>query len=130
MASDAKPGYPTAMRAVIQRVSEASVAIENHQIARIGAGILILLGVEKHATGANADWLARKIAPLRIFELLGIRVFQPIGSVTAHRAPVGGGCNVCPGTRAEWKAQAIQVAPRLSFQSCEGFESDPDDFFL
>lgn len=56
------------MRAVIQRVSEASVTIGGREKSRIGAGVLVLLGVEKIDTEADADWLARKIAQLRIFE--------------------------------------------------------------
>ena len=55
------------MRAVIQRVSEASVSIEEKIIAEIGAGLLILLGVESLDTKEDAFWLANKIAHLRIF---------------------------------------------------------------
>jgi D-tyrosyl-tRNA(Tyr) deacylase len=56
------------MIAVAERVSEASVTVAGESIARIGNGLLILLGVEKSDTEEEAAWLARKIAGLRIFE--------------------------------------------------------------
>jgi D-tyrosyl-tRNA(Tyr) deacylase len=56
------------MRAVVQRVNEASVAVEGQVVGAIGRGFLVLLGVT-HADGeAEAASLARKIAGLRIFE--------------------------------------------------------------
>ncbi len=55
------------MRAVIQRVSEASVSIENKKKVEIGNGLLILLGIENADTQEDVDWLAAKIARLRIF---------------------------------------------------------------
>lgn len=55
------------MRAVIQRVSEASVKVEGKQVASMSAGLLILLGVEASDTDEDIHWLARKIANLRIF---------------------------------------------------------------
>ena len=56
------------MRAVIQRVSEATVSIRGAETARIGRGVLILLGVESPDTPDDAAWMARKISQLRIFE--------------------------------------------------------------
>src|SRR5499426_3905210 len=56
------------MRAVIQRVSRASVTIDGKEHSRIGAGILVLLGVEKEDTPEDAQVLARRITELRIFE--------------------------------------------------------------
>lgn len=56
------------MRAVIQRVSQARVAIAGIEHSRIGAGILILLGVEKGDTAEDAAALSKKIVELRIFE--------------------------------------------------------------
>ena len=55
------------MRAVIQRVSEASVAIAGEVVARIGTGLLVLVGVETGDSTEDAHWLAGKIAQLRIF---------------------------------------------------------------
>ncbi len=55
------------MKAVIQRVSQASVKIENREIARINHGILILLGIKVDDSEKEADLLAKKTANLRIF---------------------------------------------------------------
>ncbi len=55
------------MRAVIQRVTEASVSIDEKVKGEIGKGLLILLGVGKEDTKADADILAKKIASMRIF---------------------------------------------------------------
>jgi D-tyrosyl-tRNA(Tyr) deacylase len=55
------------MKAVIQRVTSASVAVEGKTVGAIRHGILVLLGVEKGDQEAQADWLAEKIANLRIF---------------------------------------------------------------
>ena len=56
------------MRAVVQRVSRASVAVEGKITGEIGRGFLVLLGVAKSDTAADADYLAEKISGLRIFE--------------------------------------------------------------
>jgi D-aminoacyl-tRNA deacylase len=56
------------VRAVIQRVSGARVLIEGKEHSRIGAGMLVLLGVEKEDTTEDAQLLARRIVELRIFE--------------------------------------------------------------
>jgi len=55
------------MRAVIQRVSEASVSVDSEIIGRIGRGIVVLLGVATKDTDADADYLSGKIVGLRIF---------------------------------------------------------------
>jgi D-tyrosyl-tRNA(Tyr) deacylase len=56
------------LRAVIQRVSRAAVRVAGVPVGAIGRGFLVLLGVT-HADGrAEAEWLARKVAELRIFE--------------------------------------------------------------
>lgn len=56
------------MRAVVQRVKESRVIIHNEEIARIGFGLLVLLGVAKGDGPSDADYLAEKIVHLRIFE--------------------------------------------------------------
>lgn len=56
------------MKAVIQRVSSASVRVDGAIVGQIGEGIMVLLGVEKGDREASADWLAEKIVGLRIFE--------------------------------------------------------------
>src|SRR4051794_11232659 len=56
------------MRAVVQRVSSASVTVDGEAVARIGPGLLILLGVHVDDDEAKADRLAEKLLNLRIFE--------------------------------------------------------------
>lgn len=55
------------MKAVIQRVSKASVKVGKHKVAQIGRGMVILLGIKKGDTGKEAELLAKKTANLRIF---------------------------------------------------------------
>jgi D-aminoacyl-tRNA deacylase len=55
------------MRAVIQRVSEASVTVDEKIVGAIGAGLLVLVGVEDADTAEDAEWLAAKIVGMRIF---------------------------------------------------------------
>jgi len=55
------------MRAVVQRVSNASVTVEGEIISKIGRGLLILIGVENEDAKADFEWLSRKIVNLRIF---------------------------------------------------------------
>lgn len=56
------------MRSVVQRVRSASVDVSGSEIARIGNGLAVLLGVGKGDGEAEARWTAEKIANLRIFE--------------------------------------------------------------
>ena len=56
------------MRAVIQRVSRAKVTINQEVVGEIGAGLLVLLGVSQSDSESAADYLAEKVAGLRIFE--------------------------------------------------------------
>jgi|SRR5271165_1155655 len=56
------------MRAVVQRVSRASVKVDSELIGEIGLGLLVLLGVGQEDVEADADYLAEKITGLRIFE--------------------------------------------------------------
>ncbi len=56
------------MKALLQRVKNASVTVEEKEVSSIGQGLLILLGVEKGDTSKEGEYLARKAADLRIFE--------------------------------------------------------------
>ena len=56
------------MRALVQRVSEASVTVGGEEVARIGRGLLVLLGVCRGDTEAEADRIASKLLALRVFE--------------------------------------------------------------
>ena len=55
------------MRAVIQRVTEASVTVDGRGVGRIDAGLLVLLGVSKTDTETSADYMIEKLLGLRIF---------------------------------------------------------------
>ncbi|HFE64032.1 D-tyrosyl-tRNA(Tyr) deacylase [candidate division KSB1 bacterium 4484_188] len=56
------------MRAVVQRVSQASVEIENKTVGKIGQGLVVLLGINTEDEKEDAAYLAKKIPALRIFE--------------------------------------------------------------
>jgi D-tyrosyl-tRNA(Tyr) deacylase len=56
------------VRALVQRVSEASVSVGGEEVSRIGPGLLVLLGVRRGDAEAEADRIAAKLLALRIFE--------------------------------------------------------------
>src|SRR3954451_21899227 len=56
------------MRALVQRVEQASVTVDGERVAHIGPGMVVLLGVKRGDTEAEADAIARKLARLRIFD--------------------------------------------------------------
>lgn len=64
----ASPGRAEGVRAVVQRVSSARVEVEEEVVGAIGAGLLVLLGVEREDGEEDARYLAAKLASLRIFE--------------------------------------------------------------
>jgi D-tyrosyl-tRNA(Tyr) deacylase len=71
------------MRAVVQRVSRAQVKVEQEIVGKIGRGLLVLLGVTHTDSEADADYLADKVAGLRIFE-------DENGKMNLDTAAVGG----------------------------------------
>ena len=56
------------MRALIQRVSSASVQIDNKVFSKIGNGLLVLLGIENEDSDSDIEWLSSKISQMRIFD--------------------------------------------------------------
>ncbi|HWM11214.1 MAG TPA: D-aminoacyl-tRNA deacylase [Solirubrobacteraceae bacterium] len=67
------------MRAMVQRVSRASVDADGTRVAEIGPGLLVLLGVTHDDTAADADRLADKVRALRIFPDAEGRMNEPLG---------------------------------------------------
>ena len=55
------------MRIVIQRVSEASVTVNEKTVGEIGPGLLVFLGIEDEDTNEDIEWLCQKVAKMRIF---------------------------------------------------------------
>jgi len=66
------------MRALVQRVTQASVAVDGAVVARIGPGLLVLLGITHDDTGEVADRLADKVGALRIFADAEGRMNEPL----------------------------------------------------
>lgn len=71
------------MRALVQRVSSASVSVAGQEVGRIGKGLLVFLGVGKGDTEKEADYLLEKIVNLRVFEDSG-------GKMNVSLEPAGG----------------------------------------
>jgi D-aminoacyl-tRNA deacylase len=67
------------VRALVQRVSRASVSVESGLISSIGPGLLVLLGVTHEDSGREADWLADKVRALRIFPDAAGRMNESLG---------------------------------------------------
>jgi D-tyrosyl-tRNA(Tyr) deacylase len=67
------------MRALVQRVSRASVSVEGELVAAIGPGLLVLLGVTHDDDEADADRLAAKVRALRVFPDADGRMNEPLG---------------------------------------------------
>jgi D-tyrosyl-tRNA(Tyr) deacylase len=91
------------MRAVVQRVSRASVRVDGREVGSIGRGLLVLLGVARGDDSGKVSWMADKIAGLRIFadeegkmnrdvasvggEVLVVSQFTLYGDVSRGRRP-------------------------------------------
>lgn len=73
------------MKAIIQRVSQASVAVENKIVAAINSGLLVLVGIEDADSQEDSAWLTSKIANLRIFGdengVMNLSVKEIIGDI-------------------------------------------------
>ena len=72
------------MKAVVQRVGEASVTVDGRLVSHIGKGLLVLLGVGCGDGSREVDWIVRKVAQLRIFE-------DDAGHMNLSVEDVGGG---------------------------------------
>jgi D-tyrosyl-tRNA(Tyr) deacylase len=67
------------MRALVQRVTRASVDVAGQRVGEIGPGLLVLLGVTHDDSAAEADWIAAKIRALRVFPDVEGRMNEPLG---------------------------------------------------
>ena len=67
------------MRALVQRVSRAAISVGGEQVAAVGPGLLVLLGVAREDTEREADWLADKVRALRVFADADGRMNEPLG---------------------------------------------------
>jgi D-aminoacyl-tRNA deacylase len=67
------------MRALVQRVTRASVTVAGDRVAEIGPGLLVLLGITHDDTDAEALWLAGKVRALRVFADAEGRMNEPLG---------------------------------------------------
>lgn len=105
------------MKALIQRVKNASVNINSEQYSKIGYGMLVLLGVEKGDTEENAQKLAQKLVSLRIFEDEQEKMNKSILDISGEMLVVSqftlcGDCKKC--TRPSFdKSAPPEVAERL-----------------
>lgn len=109
------------MRALVQRVSRASVSVDGEQVAAIGPGLLVLLGVSREDTQADAEWLAAKVRGLRIFadaegrmnESLGVREILCVSQFTLYG-------DARRGNRPSWaRAAPPELAEPLYERFCE-----------
>lgn len=109
------------MRIVVQRVSSASVSVAGAVTGEIGAGLLVLLGVEPADTAEDIGWLATKLVQLRIFD-------DEAGVMNRSVADVGGGvllvsqftlhASTKKGTRPSWHRAA---KPEIAVPLYESF---------
>lgn len=111
------------MRAVLQRASQASVTVEGEIVGKIGAGLLVFVGVEAGDNPADADFMAGKISRLRIFE-------DEAGKMNLSLAQTGGAilvvsqftlcADVAKGNRPSFsRAAKPEIAEALYLRFCE-----------
>ncbi|MBM3853560.1 MAG: D-tyrosyl-tRNA(Tyr) deacylase [Verrucomicrobia bacterium] len=98
------------MRAVVQRVSSARVAVDGEVIGEIGRGLLILLGVARGDEESDAQWLAGKVAALRIFEDEAGRMNRSVVE-TAGEILVVSQFTLCASTRKGTRPSFNDAAP-------------------
>lgn len=92
------------MKFVIQRVTGASVTVDNEIIGKIGKGFLVLIGISQTDTKEIADKLIRKMTGLRIFD-------DENGKTNLAPADVGGACFLSPSSRCTQIAARATVPP-------------------
>ena len=118
------------MRALVQRVSSASVAVEGELISRIGPGMVVLLGVGVDDSRTEAEWIARKLRSLRIFDDDEGRMNEPLGDrevLCVSQFTLLG--EVAKGNRPSWgRAAPGEVAKPLYEAVCALLEAEQGVF--
>jgi D-aminoacyl-tRNA deacylase len=113
------------LRALIQRVSRASVSVDGRVISSIGPGLLVLLGVTSTDGDAQADWLADKVRSLRVFADSDGRMNEPLGErevLCVSQFTLYGSAR--RGNRPSYKAAAApEVAKPLYERFCERLDA-------
>jgi D-tyrosyl-tRNA(Tyr) deacylase len=69
------------VRAIVQRVSRASVVVDDQRVAQIGTGLLVLLGIHREDTTDQADRMTRKLLAVRVFEDADGRMNRSVAEV-------------------------------------------------
>lgn len=107
------------MRVVIQRVAEASVAVDGQKVAKIGAGLLVLAGFEDCDSEADLDWMAGKIVRLRVFpdaDSVMNRSVQELGGEILAVSQFTLYASVKKGNRPSWSRAARGEVSRPLFE--------------
>lgn len=107
------------MRTIIQRVAEASVAVDGQKVAKIESGLLVLAGFEDCDTQADLDWMAGKIVRMRIFsDAAGVmnRSVQEAGGEILAVSQFTLYASVRKGNRPSWSRAARGDISQLLFE--------------
>ena len=115
------------MRAVVQRVRDASVSVDGEVVGRVGAGVVVLLGVAAEDTTSEADRLVGKVARLRIFENDDGRLDRSLLDLSGEALVVSQFTLIADtrkGNRPSFAgAAAPELAKRLYEEFCSALES-------
>ena len=98
------------MRAVVQRVLSASVAVDDEIVGEIGPGLLVLLGVAKGDTEVEALWLAHRVANLRIFSDSEGKMNLSVKAIEGRVLAVSQ-FTLCANTRKGFRPSFVPAAP-------------------
>jgi|SRR4249919_1971714 len=118
------------MRAVVQRVRDASVSVDGEVVGRVGTGVVVLLGVAAGDAASDADRLAGKVARLRIFENDEGRLDRSLLDVSGEALIVSQFTLIADsrrqkGTRPDFsKAARPEVAEPLYERFCEALRAE------
>ncbi len=111
------------MRAIVQRVREASVSIDGKVVGAIGRGALVLAGMAADDTDDDRDWLARKIVALRIFDdadaVMNLSVVDIAGEILAV-SQFTLFASTRKGNRPSWSAAAPPAVAAPKFEAFVG----------